>query len=60
MKPLADHAQPSDPDCETDNPMQAVIDCWFSDDPPWDPDVLERIDELAWRLDDLRTGFGTR
>ncbi len=34
--------------------MQRIIDQWTSGNPPWDPDVLERIDELAWRLPELR------
>jgi hypothetical protein len=40
--------------------VEPGIEQWLSDDPPWDPEVLEHIDELAWRLGDLRTGFGTR
>lgn len=32
---------------------------WLSDDPPWDPEILENVKELGWRLEDLRTRFGT-
>lgn len=39
--------------------MQRLIDLWLSDDPPWDPDVLEHVEELAGRLDELRSRFGT-
>jgi hypothetical protein len=34
--------------------FETVADMWFSDNPPWDPEVLENIDELAWRLSELR------
>ncbi len=34
--------------------FESVIDMWLSDDPPWDSEVLENIDELAWRLGELR------
>lgn len=34
--------------------FDTVADMWLSDDPPWDPEVLENIDELAWRLSELR------
>lgn len=34
--------------------FESVVDMWLSDDPPWDPEVLENIDELAWRLGELR------
>lgn len=30
------------------------VEMWQSDDPPWDREVLENIDELAWRLGELR------
>ncbi len=34
--------------------FETVADMWLSDDPPWDREVLENIDELAWRLGELR------
>ena len=34
--------------------FESVIDMWLSDDPPWDSEVLENIDELAWRVGELR------
>jgi len=34
--------------------FDSVVDMWLSDDPPWDSEVLENIDELAWRVGDLR------
>lgn len=34
--------------------FESVADMWLSDDPPWDSEVLENIDELAWRLSELR------
>jgi hypothetical protein len=34
--------------------FETVADMWFSDNPPWDREVLENIDELAWRVGELR------
>jgi len=34
--------------------FETVADMWLSDDPPWDREVLDNIDELAWRLSELR------
>jgi hypothetical protein len=34
--------------------FESVVDMWLSDDPPWDSEVLENIDELAWRVGELR------
>jgi predicted nucleic acid-binding protein len=31
------------------------VELWFSED-PWDREVLDNIDELAWRLSELRYG----
>jgi hypothetical protein len=31
-----------------------VADMWLSDDPPWDREVLDNINELAWRHAELR------
>lgn len=38
--------------------MQLVIDQWLSDDPPWDREVLDNIDESGWRLSELRSHHG--
>ncbi len=34
--------------------FETVAEMWLSDDPPWDRDVADNIDELAWRLGELR------
>lgn len=34
--------------------FETVLDMWFSDDPPWDREVAENVEELAGRLSELR------
>ena len=34
--------------------FETVADMWLSDDPPWDPDVLENVEELSGHLEELR------
>lgn len=34
--------------------FESVADMWLSDDPPWDPEVLENVEELAGHLQELR------
>lgn len=33
--------------------FKTVAEMWLSDDPPWDREVLENIDELSWCLGEL-------
>jgi hypothetical protein len=55
---MDDCERPTTPDDAPREPrrrrFETVADMWLSDDPPWDREVLENIDELAWRVSELR------